>query len=278
MLKPSQFLYKRRCLSPEHEDDAPSMAVYSDHVFCFGCRFYAKRGTIDGRVFDVAHRVDAHRPGNQPGNVVVPARAVLEAWSRNLFAQRRAVARLKERGISEAVIQRMLVGYTGWQYSIPVWNAGSIATVRFRSDDDLEDKKFSGVTGRNDAMPYGVLGGLRVVVVEGEMDVLTVLSHGFNAVTMTNGAQALPKLLDQLGKWRGRLVLCADQDEPGRQAQYQLALRALLSRMVPVSVARFKEKDVGDAYREHGSKGVLSVIESATPVRCASDARRMLAA
>ncbi len=64
--------------------------------------------------------------------------------------------------------------------------------------------------------------GRATLICEGEKDMLVARSHGFNAITLTGGCQALPK------GWEGYFVdrtiaICYDNDDAGKQGAIKLA-------------------------------------------------------
>src|SRR5574337_863214 len=96
----------------------------------------------------------------------------------------------------------------------------------------LSGKKFSVIGGGKDMPLFGqhlFAGGKSVVITEGEIDALA-MSKAFDgkwpAVSIPNGAQSAVKAIQKAYEWLDgfeRIVLCFDQDEPGRKASQEVA-------------------------------------------------------
>lgn len=71
--------------------------------------------------------------------------------------------------------------------------------------------------------------GRRIIITEGEIDALTVsqvLDHKWQVVSIPNGAQSAKKALASNYEWLVKfetIVLCYDQDDPGREATLECA-------------------------------------------------------
>lgn len=94
--------------------------------------------------------------------------------------------------------------------------------VRFANKDFkfLGDPKRAGLFNQHQCRD----GGKRVIITEGEIDALTVaqvLGHKWPVVSVPNGAQGARKALAKQIEWLNKfeqVVLCFDNDEPGRDA------------------------------------------------------------
>ena len=60
-------------------------------------------------------------------------------------------------------------------------------------------------------------------ICEGEKDVLSLLSLGYQAVSGTAGAKSIPKDLDWLRDWKNDIYICYDNDEAGAKGSKKLA-------------------------------------------------------
>jgi len=159
---------------------------------------------------------------------------------------------LGKRGITEETCRRAdyTISRLGDE-SVQVANyhdpaTGAVVAQKVRTKD--KDFKFLGDTKR--AGLYGQHlfrdGGKRVIVTEGEIDMLTcfqALGHRWPVVSLPNGAQgarrALAKQIEWLNKF-DQVVLCFDEDAPGREAINDCATLFPPGKLY---VARLSEKD-----------------------------------
>lgn len=108
----------------------------------------------------------------------------------------------------------------------------------------------------------------RLIVTEGEKDVLSLLEAGYRyVISVPNGASCVPeKAFEAFETWLDAVndvVLCGDTDLPGRNLVKKLmdyfGPRSLLVRL-PADC-----KDISDVLAIHGADTVRSIIESAQP-------------
>lgn len=107
-----------------------------------------------------------------------------------------------------------------------------------------------------------VLGLERLFIVEGEMDALTMLSHGYQAVVGVPGA-SLKKAV-----WIERLDVIApkqiyilyDNDKPGQTGARELAMRIGIDKVKNVVLPNFGGKDVNDWFKMGHTKEALDVL------------------
>lgn len=136
---------------------------------------------------------------------------------------------LNTRGITDAIIERHLLGWNGWRITIPIPNrAGFTASFKLAKDpDDTSDAAKMLASAGAPAELYGwehVRAGLdELVICEGEFDRLVLESHGVAAVTSTAGALTFrPEWADAL-RTIPTLYVCFDRDEAGRAGVGHLA-------------------------------------------------------
>lgn len=170
-----------RC--PQHQDDTTSLAVYADHLHCYGCGFHL--ATLTGLAFLLhgvwdketvrrvvkvsekytAQSLDAYRERVTVNTQTDPLPAGLAAAYRKLLTSTRAdrLRWFSDRGINALSVSRFDLGHDGTRFTIPIFSAqGHLLTVRFRRDDFYgvsffdpqrgEERgipKYSGMRGRN---------------------------------------------------------------------------------------------------------------------------------
>jgi twinkle protein len=201
----SNFVAKEPCPSCGSRDN---LARYDDgHAYCFtqGCGHYEPG---DGEAQPQQQR--SHMSGD-----LLP------------LGEARAIT---SRGLTEETCQK-------WGYTVHVSGvSGKVFQVANYRDDTGrvvaqkvrgKDKDFS-VKGTITGLLYGKHlwrdAGRRVIITEGEIDALTVsqvLDHKWQVVSIPNGVQGAKKALAANVEWLNRfdqVVLCFDQDEPGRKA------------------------------------------------------------
>lgn len=219
---------------PAHPDDAASLAVYRDHIHCYGCPlhstgFYALAYLLYGDreeqsverakgvgIRYTAQSVDSYRERVEQQVKLDPLPWGLSlSYNNLLFSVQRGERRewLYERGLTLDSINRFRLGHDGTRFTIPIYSAqGDLLTFRYRRDDfygthtfdprqgkEVAIPKYSGVRGRNGLYLYPAehLGDHEpeeVVVVEGELDAIRLWQEGIPAVSATNGAGAVAKL------------------------------------------------------------------------------------
>jgi twinkle protein len=130
-------------------------------------------------------------------------------------------------------------------------------------------KKFS-VAGDGKNMPlYGqwlFSGGKSVVITEGEIDALSV-SQAFDnkwaAVSLPNGAQSAVRAITGALEWLDtfeNIVLCFDNDEPGREATAEVAQVLPIGK---VKIMTLPEKDANETLVKHGAGPIVKAFYNA---------------
>lgn len=235
---------------PLHDDPGASLAVYEDHLFCYGaCHRYFRRyagaalllGLWDGNPeteVDAVRKVELEkletaepkRTEKQPPEPVDPrAPRDFHRFLKGPMSGRLNDYLIGQRGFTEETIDLHQIGHTGTHFSLPVFGwSGELVSIRFRADPlyTLADgNKYSGLSGHNETVLYPLPSTPtpELFITEGELDALATIQAGKNALTLTNGAGSLytlPKLLD---KWYPQAwVLATDLDEAGWDAARKL--------------------------------------------------------
>ena len=130
-------------------------------------------------------------------------------------------------GISEKVIEELQIKTElGDELAFPVFVYGKVVDVRSYRPQDRANKIRSRVgTTTGMIIPFDIWRDTPVnkwtVICAGEKDMAVTRSHGFNAITLTGGEKALPKIINSF-KDR-KIAICYDHDEAGISGAKALA-------------------------------------------------------
>tara|TARA_R100000656_G_scaffold40333_1_gene33697 strand:- start:219 stop:2171 length:1953 start_codon:yes stop_codon:yes gene_type:complete len=104
---------------------------------------------------------------------------------------------------------------------------------------------------------------------EGEKDVISMLCHGFQAITFTSGAKAIPKDISTLVTYKN-VVICYDNDEPGKTGANKTAQKLKTTNPeMRVRIAEWDDVnhdgyDVTDMFRAGGNRdSVMRIAKNA---------------
>lgn len=273
---------------PQHDDATQSLAVYFDHLHCYGCRIHLTRrleslallldctvseaGRVAGKYTGAS--LDAYRQRVTKQATVDPLpRGLAIAYVTLLHTAR---ANRKEwfsaRGIDLEKAAEFYLGHDGTRFVIPIFDKDDrLLTLRFRRDDVYETSYFDARRGKEVAIPkYSGMRGRNglylfpewhidleepeyLVVVEGELDAVRLWQEGIPAVSTTNGAGQVhrtPALLRDRFPSVTSLFIATDKDEPGIEASKQTVVegRRLGFRVTEVGWDPAWGKDVTELY------------------------------
>lgn len=154
-------------------------------------------------------------------------------------------AYLNGRGIADPVLDRFLIGWSGWRITIPITNRrGEVVSFKLAKDpeDDADTPKMLSTPGAS-AELYGwewlKIRPPRVVVCEGEFDRLVLESLGVPAVTSTAGAGTFRSEWADALREVPEVFACFDRDAAGEQGANRVA------RLVPSARIVQLPEDVG---------------------------------
>ncbi len=243
-------------LCPYHGDENPSLAIYPDHVHCFGCGVH-KRALDFVREFPAGTvEVRYQSAGARRGRVETPyiPKSLVEAYVRRLWEREDKLSYLRGRGFRDETIAELKFGYAFGAYSIPVLDGrGNPVQLRFRRDEDEDDTgpKYYGIAGSNGTRLYlghdlVYRGGEDVWLCEGEFDAALLHQEGLCAVSFTNGAGAFKP--DDAGLFGSsdRIIVAFDQDCAGDAGARRIAEVFPAGRVVRASWPRELGKDLGE--------------------------------
>lgn len=289
-------------LCPWHEEKHPSCAVYKSRIHCFACgkskstlEWIAEKEGIDiehefGKVVEVAARkyIGTFIPdtytkpktgaGTWAGPSVFkkPLSPEFVTFGHDNLGDKRQW--FLSRGISNAVIDEMLLGYHNNAFTIPIWHADgkTILTIRYRRDDLVTKagNKYWGIKGRNETHvfngqaltpEFAYMSDGIVVITEGELDCLRLWSEGICSVSFTNGVSAWKQI------WRTPESICAfqnfnhiiiafDRDNEGERNAREF-IDSFVGRATMLTWDANLGKDITDLCHSIGGKRVWDLIK-----------------
>jgi len=138
---------------------------------------------------------------------------------------------LNTRGISDPVVDAFKLGwgkfYGKYWITIPIKNIyGSFCFFKLRQDPNVGNEKMTYPRGI-EAQIYGwemlAENHDRIIICEGELDRLALLSKNIPAITSTHGALTFKKeWIEKIGKGK-KIYICYDNDEAGRKGSERVA-------------------------------------------------------
>lgn len=247
------------CIHPDHEDVHPSMGIFQGRdgkmrLHCFGC----------GRTFDIFDAVEIldHVKGipqqysylcklfdKENIEITVVSNNVLQDYVKQCALYKTSY--WKKRGIADNVVAQYRLGYDP-QRDCVVIPVGQACIRRYlhkkHPDRYRKSKGFAGylnIENVNNSLP--------IIICEGEIDTLSIISSGYMNVVSAGGAANVAALVTSW-HYAGnlRLVEALDLDDTGRnQADKLKAIcqmngydyKSLWKYMVPMSV-----KDINDVW------------------------------
>jgi DNA primase len=181
---------------------------------------------------------------------------------------------LHERGISDAVIDRYLLGWNGWRITIPITNReGVISFFKLAKDpgDDRSTPKMLTSLGATLEL-YGWEEVLRkpspLIVCEGEFDRLVLQTQGFHAVTSTGGAGTFRP--EWAADFEGipELYLCFDRDQAGQDGARRVSTLVPHAKVIELPDEVGEAGDITDFFVRLGRtpEDFMRLLEHATSV------------
>jgi hypothetical protein len=124
------------------------------------------------------------------------------------------------------MVQRFLIGHTGYRFSIPVWYGRDMVGIQYRADPlyaDPEEEKYLSPPGSKTAIARPNPSGRPSAVCEGLLDAYLLAQYGIDAVTTTGGAGSLVLVLRE--RLSSPCLVMTDLDEAGEAAWRSLSQR-----------------------------------------------------
>jgi twinkle protein len=199
----------------------------------------------------------------------------------------RLITYFAKRGISQQVVERAGIYKTRHYFpqisaeveciAFPYEFEGSLRNVKYRdaAKNFAQEKGAEPVFYNADSIAIGA----DLIIVEGEIDVLSMLEAGFAAVvSLANGAPAKPETsdlryaplqthADALEKV-GRVLIATDMDVPGENLAAELARRLGKDRCWRVrfpDAGDVQTKDANECLVNHGAQVLRECVETAEP-------------
>ncbi len=139
---------------------------------------------------------------------------------------------LRSRGLTDGVIDDYKLGYgqfyCKWWITIPIKDTyGNYAYFKLRQDPTFGDDKITYPKGAEaqlyDWQMLTNANNQPLIICEGELDRLALLSKGVPAITSTHGAGTFKEdWIKNIGNYR-KIYVCFDNDEPGKKGAERVA-------------------------------------------------------
>lgn len=139
-----------------------------------------------------------------------------------LLDNREVLEKLYALKINQETIEELKLGYVMNCLATPVFKNGALINIARYNINKIPDKpknEYNKNANTGDIIPFDVWRNdfRPTVICEGEKDMIVARSQGFNAITLTGGAQASLQN-DYLEHFKGRQVfICYDNDDSGRK-------------------------------------------------------------
>src|SRR5437660_223371 len=194
-------------------------------------------------------------------------------YHRNLPLRIRDYLR-EARGISEAVIDRFVLGWNGSRITIPIFDRdGGFAFFKLAKDpEDKTDTPKTLATPGAHAELYGWERMLpkpnEIIICEGEFDRLVLESRGFAAVTSTGGAATFRPEWAEAFREIPTIYMCFDNDAAGRAGAQRVTRLIPHARIVQLPTEVGEGGDVTDFFVRVGRspKEFVRLLEAAQPL------------
>lgn len=163
---------------------------------------------------------------------------------------------LLERGITPKVLSTYKINWEGNRITIPVHNvSGEFLFNKYRVSpwSTIQKPKYTYDRGSNASL-YGIhllnQPGLRqeIIICEGELDVLLLVSKGYRAVSTTGGSGTF---LDEWARFfDGKNVyICYDNDDAGTKGSFLVQQKIPHAKIISLPKEVFEGKDVTDFFK-----------------------------
>jgi len=253
---------------PFHDgDDTPSLNIASDGRWhCFGCGAGGNEITFAQQYYDIA-RSSASRLIKKLNN--------LPRYKYQASLAPADIKYLTDAGISEEVQKKMMRSTAG-KLVYPHHYMGVIIdhtwfnypeSVTYNPKYGKYSRDYGSVSGF--LTPYKLVAKDTIIIVEGEKDMLTMLSNDIPAVTVVGGANTLPYMMQRELKDKN-VVIIYDSDDPGREGAaamvhwlYSIGVKSIKN----VDLGLEDKEDINDWFVKYGmGRASLIKLINATPI------------
>ena len=263
---------------PAHEDKRPSLGVRQGDkgilVTCYaGCSTAQIVDAMGLSLVDLFQegggvpRVSFPSPDRIIPDRIIPD-SIVSRYQQRLGTGARRYLR-HHRIIDSHVISRYRLGLESPRYTIPITEKGRCVDVRrwLRPEKRGEDPKImSWRTGYGGARlyPEDQLTAPTLILCEGELDALALISCGLPAITLTSGATTWPQKASAALQ-EHRVYILMDNDEAGLQGAQQRKQTLPGSSIIPWP-QRPAGWDVTDEIRAYGVGSIERLIANSRPI------------
>lgn len=225
---------------PWHEDTEPSLHIYSDHIYCFGCRrryspvdlLVETRDMTSQEAFRYLRSFRGFHPGQWTQGVdrtPVDTNNVL-SWHDKLMANTVSQVWLFQRGVSASLLVDLYLGLKeGRFYTIPHFVDGQVENVKFRVHPDYAmdgDRRYDCVRHKSFSQLYPYDFFIRtwagrtktLFITEGEFDAMVLLGSDIPAVSIPRGVAWDLRPWAKFLRPFEHIVLLYDMDKGGERA------------------------------------------------------------
>lgn len=240
-----------RCLNPEHSDTHASMSYKNNHAHCFSCGAHydifdlisIEYGLSDDKdifnktyeclgieIDNTAASTPAKKPAQENQNQPKTEQKGKDYTDYFLQAHSRIgeTDYFQKRGLSQEIIDRFKLGYEptftsgtgGWKWKVVIIPTTKYTYTARNIDQEAAKKDRIRKQGANVLFNTGVLNGSRpVFIVEGEIDALSIMEVGGEALALGSTANyhKLTKLLKERDIKTPLIILALDNDEEGKK-------------------------------------------------------------
>lgn len=256
--------YAIKVLCPFHNDNNPSFVFTpsTSRGFCFACKknvsfeqtIAALEQTTTAAVEKLTmacYKKVVQTASTRKTKTIDIALAQLQKWHSDLETDIKLNILMKKWGWSKEVAEKYLIGSSEGRFSIPMFEGEDIVGLKFYTPGASTTKYQNAPGSAQCCWPLENLAEDLVYLVEGEKDCLTMLSAGFNAITFTSGAGAVPK--EYIRYFAGKTIyIIYDIDEIGRKGAVTvaniLACAAKKVHIVDLPLDGIPKGDLTDAY------------------------------
>lgn len=260
-----------QCSPNRRKQSAPCLSVSLDEGVwnCWHCGW---TGTLKAR---------AEKAEPKPKKIVKPAYDFSK-----LGLTPKVLEYFAGRGISEKALADNQVGYgAAWMpgpnaevtcIQFPYIKGGQVVNVKYRDGQKnfRQAKDAEKCLFRFDEIEKRAAQDRTLIICEGEMDALALVTVGYNAVTSVPDGAPSPGTKNYEKKFSflesaeallskyGRVVLCVDNDAPGQTLEHELARRIGFEKCFRVTYPEGC-KDINEVLVQHGKDAVSGVITEA---------------
>ena len=286
---------KARCVSPDHQDEDPSMHLYNDHAHCFACGFHGDVTDVWAAQRGIERPIEAALDLAREFNVRLPEfseegrrkaeeqRAKEEAQRFGAWASHEVLVGShdgeppsapavrkwwEERGFGSDLRERFLLGANrdGTEAVIPFWNRGRVVGLIRRKLEG--EPKYILPNVEEFSQGYRPLFipiplGSDIFVVEGHIDALAVAASGRSAVAIggTGVSKAQRKELRQIISSGANLYILPDADAPGAVAAREWGRSFFPHGRVCQAAYGEGAKDIADTFAREGSAATADLLD-----------------